>query len=288
MNKHTERTILIITGLSGAGKSHALKSLEDSGFEAIDNLPLSLLRAVAGQGSDAAPARLAIGVDVRSRDFSAENLFWVIENWRSELHCRLELLFLDADDDVLQRRYTETRRRHPLALDRAVADGIALERELLQPLRKAADRVLNTSALTVHELKRYMQEHFSPFSSSFLVFLTSFSYREGLPRDADMVLDVRFLRNPHYEVHLREKTGLDHDVGAYIIQDTDFESFYANLTTLLSPLLPRYLQEGKSYFTLAVGCTGGKHRSVFVVEKLAGFLRNLGYKVGVRHRELSL
>lgn len=282
------RHIIVLTGLSGAGKSHALKCFEDMGYEAIDNIPLNMLGLVARQvrGRDV-PQHIALGVDVRSRDFSPENLLAALKNWRLSKANKVSLVFLDCDDEALQRRFTETRRKHPLALDRPVEDGITLERELLAPVRAVADDVINTTTFSVHDLKRYVRDHFSSETSELLLFVTSFSFREGLPRDADMVIDVRFLSNPHWDESLRPLNGKDAPVQAYIEQDKDFAPFFERLCQLLVPMLPRYKEEGKSYFTVAVGCTGGKHRSVFVTEKLAGFLSGLGYKLGVRHRDLK-
>lgn len=280
-----QREIILLTGISGAGKSHALKFFEDTGYEAIDNIPLSLLPMVTGPAENA--TKLVLGVDVRSREFSPEKLFSALAAWRKMPDCKATLVYLDCDDVVLQRRFTETRRKHPLASDRPVADGLRLERELLEPVRAKADVLLNTTNYSVHDLKRYIRDHFAEESSELLVFVTSFSFREGVPRDADMVIDVRFLANPHWVEELRAKTGKDAAVGEYISKDKDYPQFFENLCGMISPLLPRYREEGKSYFTIATGCTGGKHRSVFTAENLAGYLSGLGYKVGIRHRDLK-
>lgn len=281
-----KRHVILLTGMSGAGKSMALKYLEDMGYEAIDNIPLNLLPMVAGQAEEGAE-RLVLGIDVRSRDFSPERMLAAVSNWREAEQCKVTLVFLDCDDIVLQRRFTETRRKHPLATDRPVEDGIRLERELLAPVREAADLVLNTTGYSVHDLKRCIHDRFAADDNELLVFVTSFSFREGVPRDADMVMDVRFLSNPHWEETLRPMDGRDAPVGEYIMRDKDFKPFFDNLCNLLKPLLPRYREEGKSYFTLGIGCTGGRHRSVFLAEKVAGFLSGLGYKVGIRHRDLK-
>lgn len=281
------RHIIVLTGMSGAGKSQALKSLEDMGYETIDNIPLNLLGMVAGQAGEG-PARLVLGVDIRSRDFSSEALFSALENWRGGEGNKVTLAFLDCDDEALQRRFTETRHKHPLAMDRAVTDGIALERELLRPIKAQADTVIDTTAFTIHDLKRHIKGIFgSKEEESLLVFVTSFSYRDGVPRDADMVLDARFLKNPHYDEALRDLNGRDEAIARFIEQDKGFPGFFSRLCELVAPLLPRYKEEGKSYFTIAIGCTGGKHRSVFLAEKLAGFLSNLKYKVNIRHRDLK-
>lgn len=277
--------IILLTGMSGAGKSLALKSLEDIGYEAIDNLPLNMLSLLLERPSEV-PPKLALGVDVRSRHFSAENLLDAVEGWRKEYGQSVELVFMDCEDDVLQGRFAETRRKHPLAQDRPVMDGITLERELVGPITAKADRVMQTSGYSAQELKRRIRQMYGQAEAELLLFLTSFSFRVGVPRDADMVIDVRFLQNPHYVPELKQLTGREKPVGDYIEQDPDYSSFFDNLCRLVQPLLPRYKAEGKSYFTLAVGCTGGRHRSVYTVEKLAGFLNQLGYKSTVTHREL--
>lgn len=281
-----KRHIILLTGMSGAGKSLALKYLEDMGYEAIDNIPLGLLPMVAGQAEEGAD-RLVLGIDVRSRDFSPERVLATVDSWRAAEQRDVTLVFMDCDDIMLQRRFTETRRKHPLATDRPIEDGIRLERELLAPMRAAADYVLDTGGYSVHDLKRHIRDRFAVDGNGLLVFVTSFSFREGLPRDADMVVDVRFLSNPHWDEELRPLSGKDAPVADYVARDKDFAPFFDNLCRLVQPLLPRYREEGKSYFTLAVGCTGGRHRSVFIAEKLSGFLSGLGYKVGIRHRDLK-
>jgi UPF0042 nucleotide-binding protein len=276
--------LLIITGLAGAGHSTALNLLEDLGYEAVDNLPLTLL---GGLASGAAGRPIAIGIDSRTRGFSPTALIHEVESLRATGR-DVRLIFLMCSDDVLQRRFTETRRRHPLAVDRPVADGIRHERELLAPLREVADLVIDTSELKIGDLKRVLTSHFAADRAPGLaIAVISFSYRQGLPREADLVLDVRFLHNPHYEADLRDFTGRDADVVRFIEADAGFAPFFAGLTNLLLPLLPRFEQEGKSYLTLAVGCTGGKHRSVMVAERLAAWLREQGQSVEVRHRDLG-
>lgn len=286
--------IVLVTGLSGAGKSSALKLLEDIGYEAVDNLPLFLLSRlvmpVEGRAANTVDAHpVAIGTDVRTRDFGIEAFLSETERLRSLSGFNLRKVFLDCDVDILCRRYTETRRRHPLAQDRPVRDGVERERELLAPLRDAADVVIDTSTMTLGELKQTLIRHFSVDRPSGPgIFVQSFSYRGGVPRDADLVFDVRFLRNPHYVADLQPLTGQDARVGAHIAADPEFDRFFANLLSLLRPLLPRYFAEGKSYLTLAIGCTGGRHRSVFVAEKLASALRSDGQAVTIRHRDAGL
>jgi UPF0042 nucleotide-binding protein len=195
---------------------------------------------------------------------------------------------MDADDEILQRRFTETRRRHPMAVDRPIADGIHRERELLAPLRNCIDVMIDTSALTNPELRRILSGHFRLDAAPGLsTFVTSFSFRRGVPREADLIFDVRFLTNPHYDPALRPLTGRDRPVADKVASDPDFAQFFERLTALLDPLLPRYRQEGKSYLTIGIGCTGGRHRSVYVAEKLAAWLQSKGVSVGLAHRDLE-
>ncbi|HYD31042.1 MAG TPA: RNase adapter RapZ [Azospirillaceae bacterium] len=279
------RRAIIITGLSGAGLSRALKALEDLGYEAVDNLRLSLVPALVDQAAD---RPLAIVIDSRTRDFSADAFEAQLDELSSRDDLDPRLLFLDCADEELQRRFTETRRRHPLAVDRPVPDGIQRERALLAPLRQRAHVVIDSTVLSVHDLRRILAGHFQLDATPGLtVFVTSFSFRQGLPREADLVFDVRFLTNPHWDPHLRPLTGLDAPVAERVAADPDFGLFFRRMTDLLQPLLPRYNQEGKSYLTIAIGCTGGRHRSVFVAERLADWLRGLGVKVGLAHRDLE-
>jgi RNase adapter protein RapZ len=273
--------VLVVTGMSGAGRATALKALEDLGYEAVDNLPLALLSALVAAPSTS--GHLALGLDVRTRDFAVPTLIEALDR------LPLRILFLDCDDDRLMRRYTETRRRHPLAADRPVADGIRLERERLRPLRDRADLVVDTTALSPADLKRLLAGQFALHAAPGIsLFVTSFAYRHGLPRDADLVLDMRFLRNPHYVPALRPLTGRDAEVGAFVEADPDFAPLFAGLCGWLAALLPRFEREGKSYLTIAVGCTGGRHRSVYVAERLAQFLGRQGRTVQLAHRDIEL
>ena len=280
--------VVIVTGMSGAGKTLALKALEDLGFEAVDNLPLSLLSSLVPPGEG--PARsLAIGIDIRTRGFSIDALVGAIDRLAAEDGTDIRTIFLDCDDDVLTRRYTETRRRHPLAVDRPLLDGIHHERGLVSALHGRSDvTVIDTSNLPPAEFKRVLalklglEADIGP-----VVFVTSFAYRNGLPREADLVFDARFLSNPHYVEALRPLTGRDPQVGRHVAADPDFDAFFNSMTNLLAPLLPRFAAEGKSYLTIAIGCTGGRHRSVFVAERLAAWLRAGGARVELRHRELE-
>ncbi len=280
---------VVITGMSGAGRSTALKILEDLGFEAVDNLPLPLLsRLAAGDGDAEAGPGLAVGIDVRSRDFDPDRLAGEISKLTAQGDRRVRTLFLDCEDGALIRRYAETRRRHPLATDRPVADGLSLERALLSPLRDMADLVIDSTDLTIWDLKRRLGDAFSGGAQAQLaVTVTSFSYRRGLPREADLVFDVRFLRNPHYDPDLRAKTGQDPEVGTHIMEDLDFDAFWTRLTALLDVAVPRYETEGKSYLTIAFGCTGGKHRSVYLTERVSKWLQENGRVATVMHRDLA-
>jgi RNase adapter protein RapZ len=277
--------VLLVTGMSGAGRSTALKALEDMGYEAFDNLPFSLVPALIE--SAAADARaIAVGADLRTRGFAVENMLKPLDAVVGRTGRELKVLFIDCDDERLQRRYTETRRPHPLAGDRPVTDGIRLERRVVSALRDRADLVIDTSNLSAAELKRLMTGHFALATGRLRVFVTSFAYRHGIPRDADLIFDVRFLDNPHYVPALRQLTGRDPAVAAHIERDPDLSPFLGGLWRLLQPLLPRYEQEGKTYLTIAIGCTGGRHRSVYVAERLATQIGAAGLRVELAHREL--
>ena len=279
--------VVLITGMSGAGKSTALKMLEDLGYEAIDNLPLRLLRRLLAPEDDRLSA-IAVDVDVRTRDFDVESFIAETAPLAEREDLALDLVFLDCDDGVLRRRFTETRRRHPLARDRPVMDGIAHERRLMLRLRDNADIVIDTSHLAIPEFRRLMTRRFALGAGpEMAVSVTSFSYRRGLPREADLVFDVRFLANPHYVECLRSRSGKDRRVAAYVEKDAAFGPFLESLTGMLRDLLPRYAGEGKSYLTVAIGCTGGRHRSVHVAERLARVLGSEGHVVSVSHRDLG-
>lgn len=281
-----KRHVVLITGLSGAGRATALKALEDAGYEAVDNLPLSLLPDLL-RGNWHGGRKLALGLDVRTRDFSPAAFLAELAALRMQRELVSALVFLDCDDATLLRRFTETRRRHPLAVDRPVQDGIAEERRVLAPLRAAADHVIDTSQLGPHDLKRLLSTRFALDDAPGLrVVVLSFSYRNGLPREADIVFDARFLANPHYVAALKPLSGRDRAVQEYVEADPDYSAFASGIKTLLGPLLPRYEKEGKSYLTVAVGCTGGRHRSVFLAETIAAWLKTLGRNVTLAHRDL--
>ena len=285
------RRLLLVTGMSGAGKSTALKVLEDSGYEVVDNLPLSLLSNLVRPAETKIAAidrPLALCIDVRNRQFDLEHFEHDIAPLLDRADLDVTLLFLDGDDEALRRRFTETRRPHPLAADRPVIDGIRRERERLDWLRRRADLTVNTTGLAIRDLSRLLEGHFAQaLEPELSLFVMSFSYPRGLPADADLVFDVRFLSNPHYEDNLRPMSGLDLAVGRHIEADSAYAGFLANLKDMLISLLPAYEREGKSYLTIAVGCTGGRHRSVYVAERVAEALKKTGRQVGVRHRDLD-
>ena len=279
--------VVLVTGMSGAGRSTALKTLEDLGYEAIDNLPLHVLPRIVHDGGLAGP--LAVGVDIRTRHFSVEPFLDALETLRADPALAITLLFLDGEDDVLRRRFTETRRRHPLAQERPVADGLAVERRLVAPLLAEADLTIDTSSLTVHDLRRVIASQLAPGNApGMVVFVTSFAYKAGVPREADLVFDARFLRNPHYVPEFRERTGQDPEVAAHVAADPDYVPIRDTVTGMLARLMPRYAEEGKSYLTVAFGCTGGRHRSVALAEAVAAFLRAREWRVIVNHRELGV
>lgn len=281
------RRVVLVTGMSGAGRTTALRALEDAGYEAVDNLPMSLLPALLRP--DESPGRpLAIGVDTRTRGFAVAPLLAAFERARIEPDFDMRLMFVDCDDEILRRRFTETRRRHPLAMDRPVTDGIRVERALLRDLRDRADLVIDTSTLSQADLKRRVQDALTlAVPAGLAVQVVSFAYRNGLPRDADLVFDVRFLANPHYVAELRPFTGRETAVADFIERDPGCKGFLDGLMSMLAALLPRYEREGKSYLTIAVGCTGGRHRSVFIAERLAEWVRSRGQRCGLLHRDMA-
>ena len=287
------RPFVIVTGLSGAGRVTALRALEDLGYVAIDNVPLPLLgdimRSTAGDGHSEMAAPLAFGIDTRTYGFDPRRLAQRVGELKKRADLTPRLLYLDCDTEALQRRYTETRRPHPLAPDRLVADGIAEERHLLAQLRDSADVVIDTSDLSPQRFKQVLAGHFSLTERPRLrLTVMSFSFARGLPREADLVFDTRFLRNPHYEPALRPLTGRDPAVAAFVEADPDYKPFVERLQGLIGPLLPRFDAEGKSYLTVAVGCTGGRHRSVAVAERLASWLRGEGRSVTLTHRDAGI
>jgi len=284
--------ILLVTGMSGAGKSTVLKTLEDLGWEVVDNLPLllldRLLDAPLPEGSPDASQPLAIGIGARTRDFDPARIVRRIKGLNDDHGLEIGMLFLDCAGVELERRYSETRRRHPLALDRPANDGIGRERDLLAPLRDWANRLIDTTDMSANELAQRIRTDFGGDGlGEPTLAVRSFGFARGVPRNADLVFDMRFLRNPHWDAQLRPGTGLDADVSAYIAADPAYEEAVGRIEDLLMLLLPRYRAEGKSYVTVAFGCTGGRHRSVHVAERVAARLRAAGFSPTVGHRDLA-
>ncbi|KPP83306.1 MAG: UPF0042 nucleotide-binding protein [Rhodobacteraceae bacterium HLUCCO07] len=278
---------VLVTGPSGAGRSTAIRALEDLGYEAIDNLPLSLMpRLLEGPGHD---RPLALGIDTRNREFSANALIELIDARGHGPGQRLEVLYLDCREDVLLRRFSETRRRHPLAPAESPELGIAREFDLLMPVRARADILIDTSDLTPHDLRAEVEGWFAPDPQGrrLAVSVNSFSYKRGLPRGIDMVFDCRFLRNPYWEPDLRMFDGRDARVAGHIATDPRFAEFFDRVAGLVRMLLPAHAEEGKAHLSVAFGCTGGQHRSVALAEKLAKTLADEGWPVSIRHRELE-
>jgi UPF0042 nucleotide-binding protein len=279
--------VLIITGLSGSGKTHVVRALEDMGWFCVDNLPTALIPRFAEliHGSEQLE-RSALVVDIREPDFPRQLP-------RAFLHLRSEdiavsLLFLEAEEKILLRRFSETRRPHPLAINQPIIEGIREERDALKSIRKMADRILDTSEFSVHQLRDYVREHYaaSDQASPMVVSVMSFGYKYGVPSEADLVFDLRFLPNPNFVPALKELTGNHRAVVRFMKRQAETEGFLRRLRSFLDYVIPRYVREGKSYLTIAVGCTGGRHRSVMIANEVAESLNVKGYPVKVRHRDL--
>ena len=276
--------IVLVTGPSGAGRTTAIHALEDAGFEVIDNLPLSLTSRLLEVGLD---RPLALCVDVRNRDFSVDALLRLTAELRADPAVSARLLYVDCERDRLVARFSETRRRHPLAPLEDAEIGVTRELALLDGLSEQADVVIATGALTVHDLKAEVLRWFARDARRLAVSVQSFSYKRGLPAGLDMVFDVRFLSNPHWVPALRDGTGRDADVREHVTGDPRFAEFFARLRDFVVPLLPAYRDEGRAHLAIGIGCTGGRHRSVAVAELLAGALAEVGWQVSSRHRELD-
>jgi UPF0042 nucleotide-binding protein len=279
--------IVIVSGLSGAGKSHVLHCFEDVGFFCVDNLPPPLIPTfvhLCTQG-DGRSQRIGLGIDIRGREFLAQS-FATIERLKSQGY-RVEILFLEARDEVLVRRFSETRRPHPLARDRPIVEAIAQEREELQELRNRADLIIDTSGYTVHELKAFIAQRYLDRAQGMAVTLISFGYKYGPPYQADLLFDVRFLKNPNFVEPLRPLSGEDPRVASYVLGQPETGEFVGRLEGLIDFLLPLYEAEGRTYLTIGVGCTGGRHRSVVVIERLRAYFEKRGVQPTVRHRDLD-
>lgn len=282
--------VLLVTGLLGAGKTTALRVLEDLGWETVDNFPIRLLEQLIGSGNDRSGERppLAIGFDSRTRWFDPNRVIERVKRLSARDDLEITTLFLDCSGQELERRYNETRRRHPLAQDLPAAAGIAAERELLEPLRRWADMVIVTTDFATNQLQQVVRERFAPLSDQTLTLtVSSFGFSRGMPPVADLVFDMRFLDNPHWDALLRPQTGQDPAVGEYIRRDPAFAEAFTRIRDLLLLLLPRYEAQGKAYVHVAFGCTGGRHRSVFVAEQMAEALRTAGFSPTLLHRNLS-
>ncbi|MCK0150600.1 RNase adapter RapZ [Marivita sp. S6314] len=278
--------IVVVTGPSGAGRATAINVLEDLGFEAIDNMPLRMVPRLFDGGPLDRP--LAIGIDVRNRDFSLSALLGLHTDLVTLQEGQVSLLYLECRPDVLLRRFSETRRRHPLAPDDTPEEGIAQEIELLKPIEDRADIVIDTSDLSPHDLKTEVHHWFADQTAQKLsVSLQSFSYKRGIQHGVDMVFDCRFLANPHWDETLRAKTGLDADVEDYVARDPRLAPFLTQINGMLGFLLPEIEAEGKTHFAVGLGCTGGQHRSVVVTERVAAALAETGWRVSISHKELS-
>ena len=283
-NSSLPESLVIATGLSGSGKSYVNKCLEDMGYFCVDNLPLELVEPLLSRVS---ASRVGVILDVRNPNFAAR-----FPEILSRLRARVpgtRLLFLDASEEALIRRFSETRRPHPLSGDRSLLQSLRSERAMLEEVRAVADVVVDTSEMTVHELRSFIQKTFvgDPSRARMVVSATSFGYKFGVPHDVDLLFDVRFLANPHFVPELKPKTGSDPAVAAYIEKDAETGRFLARLGDFLDYLLPLYEREQKSYLSLGVGCTGGRHRSVYVAERVAAMLKDRGYPVRVSHRDAT-
>ena len=292
MTESSAKRVLLVTGLSGAGKSTALKTMEDIGWETVDNFPFhlveNLLNTPPSSSRDDNNLPLALGFDSRTRGFEPNKLIDSIKRLQQKPGYLISTLFLDCAGAELERRYAETRRRHPLALDRPAKDGIALERTLLAPFRRWADHIIDTTDLTANDLQREIREHFSlDKEAATTITITSFGFSRGLPNNIDLLFDVRFLANPFWDQDLKQMTGLDPKVAEYVSKDPAYPEAIEKILDMLKFLLPRYQDAGKAYVNIGIGCTGGRHRSVHVAERLSKDLRAAGFSPNVLHRNLA-
>lgn len=280
----SKRRILFVSGMSGAGLTTARGALQDQGFHTIDSMPLSLLEPLLAQSNEP----LALSIDARTRDFSAQKIIELLDDLNKRPEVEAHLVFLDCDDPQLVQRFSETRRVHPLAADRPVLDGLRRERELLMPIKNRADLRIDTTSLSTTELRHLITGHFpAEAGRGMMVQVMSFSYRHGVPQNADLVLDARHLRNPHYDPSLKPQTGQDMPVGEYIRQDPQFNAYMEGVTRVVGSMLPGLHGNNRAYFTIAFGCTGGKHRSVYLAETIGAWLNSHGQPTQVTHRELE-
>jgi UPF0042 nucleotide-binding protein len=287
----SHKKIVLVTGLSGAGKTTAIKTLEDLGWEAVDNFPIRLagplLALPSPEGRNEPDIPLALGFDTRTRGFNTDKLIAQIKHLQKRDDLEIMMLFLDCAGSEIERRYSETRRRHPLAQDRPAIDGIAQERHLMGPLRRWADLVIDTTKLSASDLQGEIRKKFRVATGGMTVSVMSFGFSRGVPHNADLVFDMRFLKNPHWDPDLRPLTGLDQPVADFVSNDAEYTGAIGRILDLLLYLLPRYDAQGKAYVSIAFGCTGGRHRSVFVTEQFAQNLKTAGFAPSVSHRDLN-
>jgi RNase adapter protein RapZ len=288
LDQPSSTEFIIITGLSGSGKSGTIKCFEDLGFFCVDNLPAKLIptfvELCTRRGEEI--ARVALIIDIRERDFLQE--FPAIYTQMKQNYS-FSILFLEASDEVLMRRFSETRRPHPLAFDRPVLQGITEERERLQSIRDMADIIIDTSNLNIHELREHINKIYAPSSTTekpLIISIISFGYKYGIPFNSDILFDVRFLPNPYFVPEFKDKTGGDPQVKEYVFSSPDSKEFIDRLRDLLAFLLPKFVREGKTYLTISIGCTGGKHRSVAIAEYLDHVLKEMGHEVRCKHRDI--
>lgn len=286
MGEKINSNIILVTGPSGAGRSTAINVFEDIGYETINNMPLSMLpKLLTGSVNG---RQIALGVDIRTRDFSVDAVLDIHEEINRTEGFESTILFLDCRTDELLRRYSETRRRHPLSPDESPEFGIKQEKNLLSTLRVKANVLIDTTKLSPHELKLELKTLYGENDDGQLaITVHSFSYKRGVPRGIDMVYDCRFLKNPYWDKSLRALNGQDQKVGEYVKADVRFDEFFERLMAMCEFLLPAYIDEGKAHFSLGIGCTGGQHRSVCVAETLGKSLADSGWHVSIRHRELE-
>lgn len=289
-DKPATKKIMLVTGLSGAGKSTALKTLEDMGWEAVDNFPIRLasplLALPSPEGRSEPDVPLALGFDTRTRGFNPDRLIAQIKHLQKRDDLEIMMLFLDCAGSEIERRYSETRRRHPLAQDRPAIDGIAQERHMMGPLLRWADLVIDTSKMSASDLQAEIRDKFRVATGGITVSIMSFGFSRGVPHNADLVFDMRFLKNPHWDPELRPLSGLDKPVADYVKNDPEYVGAIERIEELLTYLLPRYDAQGKAYVNIAFGCTGGRHRSVYVAEQFVKLLKRAGYIPTVSHRDL--
>jgi UPF0042 nucleotide-binding protein len=280
---------IIITGLSGSGKSGTIKCFEDLGFFCVDNLPAKLIptfvQLCTKKGEEI--SRVAMIVDIRERDFLSD--FPGTYQMLKEQGYNFQILFLEASDEVLLRRFSETRRPHPLAFDRPVLQGITEERRRLEPIREIADVIIDTSSINIHELRDHINKLYEPPTANakpLIISIISFGYKHGIPFNSDIIFDVRFLPNPYFNQNLKSFTGSDAQVKEFVFGSEDTKEFLKRLKELLTFLLPRFVREGKTYLTISVGCTGGKHRSVVIADYIENLVKEQGYEVRCKHRDI--